>query len=455
MRPDITVDTPAPRGPQVDVSTPTRPDIDVGSNPAPRANVDEPSTPSAPRTNVDEPDVTPAPRTNVDEPSSAPAPRTNVDEPEVTPAPRNTAPNETTAAPRGATPDEPNTAPRSTAGDETTASAPRSNTAGEAAGGNGSRNQPKETADGKATHHDEPEIEPGVVAKEPTDNGHTIKVRSDGDIVECSTCSIIRNKYDRALQNDPDLEAELRAVEARHDGPGKARAAMQLQNRLSADELVQNYDKAQLEAYIKTINESGDRLTPARVQELQDLASQVADDLNSGGLSPATRQRVETLLQDVSPLGFRENPIVDKAWETTMARMADHENYRHLFNDQGEIRPEFRDSPELIDLYNDAQGVFKNRVIPDLSRQLSAKAQTTSFAVPADVEFHHLLLKSLFPEHAVNPRNLILALRGAGYSDPQLHDCMHWICAGNGKMDFTQQAAEIAVMIRDVITRIP
>ena len=46
---------------------------------------------------------------------------------------------------------------------------------------------PLETS-GRSTHWDEPELEPGVVAKQVTSDGHTIKVLGDGRVFCCTTC---------------------------------------------------------------------------------------------------------------------------------------------------------------------------------------------------------------------------------------------------------------------------
>jgi hypothetical protein len=70
------------------------------------------------------------------------------------------------------------------------------------------------TPTGRSTHVDEPEIEPGVVAKTPTADGHEIKVLRDGRVVRCSDCGEIRQKYKEILDSRPDLKAELDSIEA-------------------------------------------------------------------------------------------------------------------------------------------------------------------------------------------------------------------------------------------------
>ena len=43
-----------------------------------------------------------------------------------------------------------------------------------------------DTSNGRTSHADEPEVEPGVVAKEKAADGHDIKVLKDGRVVRCS-----------------------------------------------------------------------------------------------------------------------------------------------------------------------------------------------------------------------------------------------------------------------------
>ncbi len=59
---------------------------------------------------------------------------------------------------------------------------------------------------GRATHVDEPEIEPGVVAIGKAHDGHDIKVLQDGRIVRCSDCATVRTEYAAELA-DPKNRA--------------------------------------------------------------------------------------------------------------------------------------------------------------------------------------------------------------------------------------------------------
>ncbi len=190
VRPTIGLDAPSVRPPTVDVGTPSRPEIDTGNTPAPRTNVDEPDVIPPPRTNIDEPDVPPAPRTNVDEPSATP---------------RNTVGDESNAPTgRSTAPDEPSTTPRTT----------------------------EEPSLRRSSHTDEPQVEPGVVAKQEVEGGHEVKVLRDGRIVRCSTCGELRMQYASELAADPKLKADLDRIEAIPDPRTKVEEAAKLQNQL-------------------------------------------------------------------------------------------------------------------------------------------------------------------------------------------------------------------------------
>jgi hypothetical protein len=92
-----------------------------------------------------------------------------------------------------------------------------------------------ETAsNGRSTHADKPEVEPGVVAKEQTADGHEIKVLKDGRVVRCSDCAEIRNKYANELNQHPELDKRLKEIEKiAADPQEKARQAQQLEQELA------------------------------------------------------------------------------------------------------------------------------------------------------------------------------------------------------------------------------
>lgn len=88
----------------------------------------------------------------------------------------------------------------------------------------------------RSTHYDQPEIdpvnEPGVVAKEKTDDGHEIKVLQDGRIIRCTTCAEIRQEYEDELKDNSELEKRFGEIEEEQDANKKAQGATELQNEL-------------------------------------------------------------------------------------------------------------------------------------------------------------------------------------------------------------------------------
>ena len=89
-------------------------------------------------------------------------------------------------------------------------------------------------------HQDKPEIEPGVVAKEKTADGHEIKILKDGRIVKCSTCGEIRKQYKEQLDQNPELKKRLDEIENIPDTKEKAKQAQELEQELAHTTVKQN-----------------------------------------------------------------------------------------------------------------------------------------------------------------------------------------------------------------------
>jgi hypothetical protein len=90
-----------------------------------------------------------------------------------------------------------------------------------------------DTPNGRTTHADEPEVEPGVVAQEKAADGHDIKVLKDNPVVRCSSCDEIRNQYKEILEQNPALKQRLDDIENIKDADEKAQASKQFENELS------------------------------------------------------------------------------------------------------------------------------------------------------------------------------------------------------------------------------
>ncbi|KAB8140676.1 DUF4157 domain-containing protein [Chloroflexia bacterium SDU3-3] len=227
------VDTPAPQAaaPQVDA-----PKVDAPAPHVETPKVDAPKVDAPPAPQVDAPKVdTPAPHNEtpqVDAPKVDAPPAPQVDAPKVdTPAthaetPKVDAPKaDTPTAPKTDTPAPHTEAPKADA-PKTDSPAPKVEEPEATA--------PKLDEPSSSTHYDQPEIEPGVVAKQELDGGHQVKVLKDGRIIRCSTCSEIRTQYAAELLADPKLRTELDAIAKIADPTAKAKASAELAARLEA-----------------------------------------------------------------------------------------------------------------------------------------------------------------------------------------------------------------------------
>jgi chemotaxis protein histidine kinase CheA len=91
----------------------------------------------------------------------------------------------------------------------------------------------------RTTHENEPEVEPGVVAKEATSDGHEIKVLKNGEVAVCSRCGYMRDRYKTELDRNPQLREELSEINAipNRQGQEKASRAKALEDKLRAERL--------------------------------------------------------------------------------------------------------------------------------------------------------------------------------------------------------------------------
>ena len=86
---------------------------------------------------------------------------------------------------------------------------------------------------GRTTHADKPEIEPGIVAKEKAVDGHEIKVLKDGRVVRCSNCGTIRNQNQELFTKRPELDERLSEIERISDPKEKSLRAKAFDSELA------------------------------------------------------------------------------------------------------------------------------------------------------------------------------------------------------------------------------
>jgi hypothetical protein len=93
---------------------------------------------------------------------------------------------------------------------------------------------PKLTVDKDGIIKDNPKIEPGVVAKEKTADGHEIKVLKDGSVAVRSVCGRLKNRYSEELAKRPDLAKKLNDAELLANPKEKAK---EIQSELELERL--------------------------------------------------------------------------------------------------------------------------------------------------------------------------------------------------------------------------
>ncbi|MEH1954605.1 eCIS core domain-containing protein [Nostoc sp.] len=94
------------------------------------------------------------------------------------------------------------------------------------------------TSGERSTHYDEPEIEPGVVAKEKTADGHEIKVLKDGRIFRCTTCAEIKVQYKDVLEQNPYLKQRLDKIDNIEKSVEQAKELKELEKELSQQQKI-------------------------------------------------------------------------------------------------------------------------------------------------------------------------------------------------------------------------
>ncbi|MFN8713660.1 MAG: hypothetical protein ACK5Z2_12495, partial [Bacteroidota bacterium] len=92
----------------------------------------------------------------------------------------------------------------------------------------------------QAKHLDAPEIEPNIVAKATTPDGHTIKVAKTGDIGICSECTDLREEFAEELVDNADLDEKLDSICAETDPKQKALLAAEFRQKLLAERWKRN-----------------------------------------------------------------------------------------------------------------------------------------------------------------------------------------------------------------------
>ncbi len=122
-----------------------------------------------------------------------------------------------------------------------------------------------------SNHFNEPEVEPGIVAKQTTTDGHDIKVLKDGRIVRCSDCGELRNRYSEELQ-DLNLKNRLEEIEAIPDPKQKATQAQHLESELAKIKELRQSNQTRLTESKKRFSNFRKIVDPKEIQGAPDFA---------------------------------------------------------------------------------------------------------------------------------------------------------------------------------------
>lgn len=155
--------------------------------------------------------------------------------------------------------------------------------------------------------------------------------------------------------------------------------------------------------------------------------------------------RLAKIEADIAALGANPSAADKRRLETALRttssdlRKARENLVKHAAVVYSMVRSEFGDAMKEV-----MQHVYKDH--PDWFDLKDAGDRDFLFKpIPSSLEVHHMLYKSIFPEHAVALPNLLLAGRNqeAG-GDWQLHELMHEMSAGKANKLFNTLVEEIA-----------
>lgn len=160
--------------------------------------------------------------------------------------------------------------------------------------------------------------------------------------------------------------------------------------------------------------------TSSVVKTYDDLASRVGHDVGkwgTGALSPSTVTDLHQMFEASAPLHLGLNPYMNAAWNGNLASYSGGKTGIPLYSvGRSKMTKDF----EAEDLGT----VDLNSVLKAVSGR--------------PFEVHHLLYKSLYPQHATNTSNLMLTERSRKESveGPGQHELMHKVSSGNHKNKF-------------------
>jgi hypothetical protein len=187
------------------------------------------------------------------------------------------------------------------------------------------------TFNGRSTHFDKPEVEPGVVAKDQTANGREIKVTKEGEVLRCMGCEVDNNPRLEEKSDPQEKIEEAKKLDEESAAPDTKRKA---EDTEESGESSTKKAKTEKEAVNdREVGSSGKRWDDPSMTEAEFIAdykerfpnTSLSDDTlkqrfqEGMRLNPETG-RLATPVRPIEPTGTRQNlPTEGEKYEAWQA----------------------------------------------------------------------------------------------------------------------------------------
>jgi hypothetical protein len=230
---------------------------------------------------------------------------------------------------------------------------------------------------------------------------------------------------------------------------------LELWGRFNADVKLgeQKITLKEAEKSLADIAKAGEKITQETRAEAESIAKAVgkAAEEGAGELPKRLKSRIRSFFEKFKRQHVKENPVLAEVWNRSMKKLADTPSFSKYFKN-GELIDNV--PPQIMTkMYTQARSHMNpalEEVVAELKAGFKGKLTTEITKLPGQVQVHHLLYKSIFPELAVTKDNLILALRKVGGSLDELHDLFHLISAGGVGNRWRTLQTEIAELLKDI-----
>ena len=181
----------------------------------------------------------------------------------------------------------------------------------------------------------------------------------------------------------------------------------------------------------------------------EDIAKTAGKELaeEGGKLSKKLRERIKSFFNRFRSQHVGENPILAEVWDRALKRLKGNKEFAPFFEGKKVA------DDVMKKMYATARGHVNDElatVVEELEKSFKTQLKNRITELPANVQVHHILYKSFFPELAVAKENLILALRKTGGTLDELHDLFHLISSGAQGNRWRTLKKEIADLLGEV-----